>query len=294
MPVFRGPRLDVAGRVAMITGAGHGIGLALTRLLHARGATVAVLDVDADAAEAAAGTLGNERVIAIGADVRDRDAVASAVAEVAKRCGGVDVAVANAGVPPPVATLRTIDPDAFDDVLAVNLTGVFNTVRASIEPVIERRGHIVVVSSVAAFVAGAGTSPYLVSKAGVEQLGRALRIELAPHGATAGVAYFGIVATRMTHDTIDADPLVSRATRRVPRSLRRRISPEQAAAAVADGIERRADRTIAPRAWKAWAIGRGVINPVVDRLLTREADDTWGLLREIEARGGSHRPDAGS
>jgi NAD(P)-dependent dehydrogenase (short-subunit alcohol dehydrogenase family) len=264
----RGTRYDIAGRTALVTGAAHGIGLALARNLHERGAIVALLDVDADAAVAAAEEIGGERAFAIGVDVRDRDAVGSAVADVVERCGGLDV---------------TIDPDDFDGVLAVNLTGVFNTVRASIEPVIERRGHIVVVSSVAAFAAGGGSAPYMVSKAGVEQLGRALRIELAPHGASAGIAYFGIVGTRMTHDTIDVDPLVHRAAERLPRALRRRITPEQAAGTIADGIERRADRTIAPGAWKPWSALRGIVNPVLDRVLARDAD-TQATVREIEAR----------
>src|SRR5205085_8435524 len=155
----------------------------------------------------------------------------------------------------------------------------------AIEPVIAARGHMVVISSVAAFVPGVGGSPYMISKAAVEQLGRALRLELAAHGASAGVAYFGIVETDMTRAAIDGDPLARRATRRLPPGLRRRISADEAARVVADGISRRAARTIAPAAWWSWALLRGIANVVVDGVI-RIAPESRELVRELEARAG--------
>src|SRR4051812_15239905 len=271
---------DVAGKVALITGGAQGIGLALARTLHARGAAVVLLDRDGAAAAQAAEGLGGR---SLEADVRDRGAMAAAVAEVGERWGGPEVVVANAGIGPPAATLRTIDPDDFDRVLAINLTGVFNTVRPAIEPVIDRRGHIVVVSSVAAFSPGAGGSPYMISKAAVEQLGRALRIELSAHRASAGVAYFGVVSTAMTRTHIDEDPIVRHAERRLPPPLRRRITPEQAGTVIADGIARRAARTIAPTAWAPYSLGRGAVNVVLDRLIAGHPE-THATVREIEAR----------
>ncbi|MGV7637292.1 SDR family NAD(P)-dependent oxidoreductase, partial [Mycobacterium kansasii] len=76
-------------------------------------------------------------------------------------------------------------PEEFDRVLAVNLHGVYNTVLAAMPHVLKNNGHLLLTSSVYAFVNGVGVSPYAVAKAGVEQLGRALRVELAPYGATA-------------------------------------------------------------------------------------------------------------
>lgn len=279
------PSYDVAGKVALITGAGRGIGFELARSLHGRGATVALLDVDSSQVAKAADRLGEERRLWIEGDVRDRAAMAAAVEQVVDRCGGLDVVVANAGVAPRAATLRTIDPDEYDRVIEINQTGVFNTVKPAIEPVIDRGGHIVVVASVAAFAPGVGGAPYMISKAAVEQLGRALRIELAPFGASAGVAYFGIVSTDMVHSTIDADPIMDRGHLRLPRPLRKRISPQEAATVIADGIARRADRTIAPSSWEPWAMGRGALNVVIDRVAARDRR-VGDLVRELEARAG--------
>jgi NAD(P)-dependent dehydrogenase (short-subunit alcohol dehydrogenase family) len=254
----RSSTFDVAGRAALITGAGQGIGLQVARTLYDRGASVALVDLDVGRLDAVVRELDPERALAIGGDVRDREAMAAAVQLAAERFRSLDVVVANAGVAPVAATLRTMDADDFDRVVAVNLTGVFNTVHPAIEPVIAAGGHIVVVASAAAFLPGPAGSAYMITKAGVEQLGRALRIELAPHGASAGVAYFGIVQTAMTRDTLDEDPLGGEMQRQLPAALRRRITAAQAGEVIADGIRRRAPRTIAPRAWSAAALLRGL------------------------------------
>ena len=266
--------LDLRGRSALITGAGKGIGRALTEELLRRGARVALVDSDSQALASAASWPRDALTHTV--DVRDRDAMRQAVAETVEHFGSLDLVVANAGVAPTPATLRIIDPDDYDRVVAVNQTGVFNTVHAAIEPIIASRGHIVVVASVAAIIPGPGGAPYMISKAGVEQLGRTLRIELAPHGATAGVAYFGIVETEMTRATLDDHPLGRDSERLLPYPLRQRISTARAAEVMADGIARRARRTIAPRAWILVAALRGMtgatdwalaMNPRTRRLL---------------------------
>jgi len=278
----RQPRLEIDGKTALITGAGQGIGLALARELHSRGANIALIDIDLPALTRVCDELGDERALAIAADVRDREAMRHAVDETIERFGTLDTVIANAGVAPKLATLRTIDPDEYDRVIAINQTGVFNTVKPAIEPIIRSRGHIVVVASVAALLPGPGGAPYMISKAAVEQLGRTLRIELAPHHASAGVAYFGFVDTDMTHTAIDRDPIGQRGERYLPPPLRRRITPGQAALVIADGIARRAARTIAPATWQPVATLRGVINQIDDMI----AADPRGqaLITEIEAR----------
>ena len=119
---------DVAGKVVLITGGGDGIGAALARTLHRRGATVALIDVNQSSLAAAERAFGSRRVVTVTADVRDRDGMKAAARTIVEQLGRIDVVVANAGITPPPATLRQIDPDAFDRVLDVNLTGVFNTV----------------------------------------------------------------------------------------------------------------------------------------------------------------------
>ncbi|WP_431929689.1 short-chain dehydrogenase/reductase [Amycolatopsis tucumanensis] len=283
LPLPGGRTYRVAGRTVLITGGGAGIGRALARVLHARGAVVALVDRDGAALEAAAEELG-DRVLTAVADVRDRDGIASAVRGLAGRAGGLDVVVANAGVTPPPATLRQIEPGEFDRVLAVNVTGAFNTVRPALDHLIARRGHVVVVSSAAAFVPGPGGAAYMVSKAAVEQLGRALRLELAGHGVTAGVAYFGVVDTQLARTTLDEDPLGQALEKRLPRPLRRRITATEAATVLADAIARRAGRTLAPAAWQPWALLRGVVNVAADAYLAADRP-TQALIRELEERG---------
>lgn len=134
--------------------------------------------------------------------------MAKVVADTVAHFGRLDAVVANAGVTPSPSTIRTMDDADFDRVIGINLTGVYNTVRPpALDHIIKQRGHVVVVSSCAAFAPGAGGSPYMISKSAIEQFGRALRVELAVHGATAGVSYFGIVDTAMTHDMLDSDDL---------------------------------------------------------------------------------------
>ena len=281
-PFNSSPSYDVRDKVVLITGAGQGIGLALATLLHDRGASIAMVDVDTDSVVAAADAFG-ERALPLTADVRDRAGMKAVVAQIVERFGRLDVVIANAGIAPPPATLRTIDEDAFDRVIDINLTGVFNTVRPALEQVIEHNGHVVVVSSAAAFAPGAGGSPYMISKAAVEQFGRALRIELAAVGASAGVAYFGIVDTAMTHDTIDEDDLVGEVAALLPWPLSQRISAAEAAKSIADGIAERAARTIAPASWQPYSLLRGAANVLIDQKMAGDKG-VHALIRKVEAR----------
>ncbi|WP_433680306.1 short-chain dehydrogenase/reductase [Nocardia sp. CA-119907] len=279
-----GPAYDVRGKAVLITGAGQGIGLELAKILYARGASVALVDIDAETARAAAQALG-ARAYAIAADVADRESMDKATAAAVARFGRLDVVVANAGVVPRPATLRTIDGGDFDRVIGINLTGVFNTVHPALDHVIAAKGHVVVVSSAAAFAPGMGGAPYMISKAGVEQLGRALRVELAAVGATAGVAYFGVVETAMTHGTLDADELGRALGDMLPWPLNVRITAAEAAETIADGIGRRAARTIAPSGWEPYALLRGAVNVVLDNRLARDAG-VQALVRAVEERNG--------
>lgn len=280
-----GKTLDVDGKVVLITGGADGIGFALARRLHDQGAVVALVDVNTDGLASAAGTLGGRNVVTARADVGDRAAMHAAVREITERTGGLDVVVAGAGITPPPATLRRIDPEAFDRVITVNVTGALNTIQATADDVIARRGHVVVVSSCAAFTPGPGGAAYMISKAAVEQLGRALRLELAGHGATAGVVYFGFVDTALARATLDDDPLGQALQRRLPGPLRRRIDADQAAAVLAAAIERRAGADVAPGGWRPWALLRGLVNVLADGYLVAD-QHTRALVRDLEARSG--------
>ena len=275
------PRYDLNGKVALVTGAARGIGFETARQLHMRGASVAVVDLDAGQAREAAERIG-PRAVGIGADVTDQAAIMRAVAETVERFGGLDVAVANAGIAQStVATVRGIGAEEWERVFEVDLLGVWRTVRAALPQIVERRGHIVVTSSVYAFVNGVLNSPYAVAKAGVESLGRTLRAELTPLGASAGVAYFGWIDTKMVQDAFER-PHSDRMQENLPAFLRKRLPPSEAGAAIVRGIEERAPRTFAPRWWRYVSALRGVLNPLLDRRLERDAT-MLATVREVEA-----------
>jgi NAD(P)-dependent dehydrogenase (short-subunit alcohol dehydrogenase family) len=274
------PAYDLNGKVALVTGAARGIGYETARQLHLRGASVTVLDIDAAEAREAAERIG-PRAIGLATDVTDHSAVMQSVAETVDRFGGLDVVVANAGIAQKrMATVRGIGVEEWERVFEVDMLGVWRTVRAALPQVVERQGHIVVTSSVYAFVNGMLNSPYAVAKSGVESLGRSLRAELTPLGASASVAYFGWVDTKLVQDAVEVNG--DRMQQNLPEFLRKRITPDQAGAAVVRGIEERAPRIFAPKWWRYVSAFRGLINPLLDGRMDSDPR-VLATIREVEA-----------
>jgi NAD(P)-dependent dehydrogenase (short-subunit alcohol dehydrogenase family) len=264
----------IANKVVFVTGATGGIGTATAKALHARGAKLVLTGRRREVLDALALELGGDRTLAICADVTDREALDAVVTAAVERFGGLDVVIANAGssVDPP-ATIATVDEHQFERVIDVDLLGVWRTVRAALPQIIARRGHVVVTSSVLAFSNGAVNAAYAMSKAGVEQFGRALRAELAPHGATAGVLYPGWTNTPIIKPVFGGNAIATEMLNRAyPRSLRTPISPERVAAATIRGIERRSAQIIVPRRWIPIAALRGILNPLFDRATERDPE----------------------
>lgn len=282
-------KYSLAGKVVLITGGARGIGHATARAALARGASVALLDIRGEDAKQAAAELHPERAIGLAADVSDRAAMQRAVADTVTHFGGLDVAVANAGIASRVATVRASHTESFDRVLDVNLMGVWRTVEAAMPQVIARRGHLVLISSIYAFSNGIGTVPYAMSKAAVEQLGRALRAELVQHGASVTVAYFGFIDTELVHRALDEDPLASHMLATLPGPLGKRLQPAVAGQAIVDAVEVRAPRVIRPRAWVPMFMLRGILGPLLDARLERDAA-SQALLRELDTRGEEDQP----
>ncbi|UTI65108.1 short-chain dehydrogenase/reductase [Paraconexibacter antarcticus] len=280
---------DLNGKVALVTGAARGIGFATAQALIERGASVVVADLDQGAADAAAARLHDTRALGLAVDVTDRGAMQRVVATTVERFGGLDVVVANAGIASRGASFRATSTEAFDRVLEVNLHGVVRTVEAALPQIVARQGHVVVVSSIYAFTNGVGASPYAMAKAGVEQFGRALRVELAPKGASATVAYFGFIDTEMVRRAIDADPLSDRLMELIPRPLRKRLQPREAGEAIVAGIERRAPRVIRPRRWTVMSVLRGVLGPLGDAWMERNPE-ARALAEAFDAREGEEQP----
>jgi NAD(P)-dependent dehydrogenase (short-subunit alcohol dehydrogenase family) len=198
-----------------------------------------------------------------------------------ERFGGIDVVVANAGIAPPSDTILTIDPQAFEHTVDVDLLGQWRTMRATLPHVIERKGHILVVASIYAFFNGAMNASYAASKAGIEQLTRAVRVELAHHRATAGVAYLGFVETDLAADVF-AQEQIEEARKAMPAVVTDAISVTEAGRSLIDGIERRAARVGAP----GWVLPllavRGLATTVMDEYMIRNGRLSAAIRRSEE------------
>ena len=235
-PLGEGRQRPLAGKVVLVTGAARGIGLATAKSLHARGATLALLDIDEAMVRRRAAELG-DGALPLAADITDRAALDAAVARTVAEQGRLDIIFANARIAPLPATVRAMDDAHFDRVLDVDLRGAHNTVQAAVEHVIAARGQIIITTSTYAFVNGMLVAPHALADAALEQYGRALHVELAQHGVNVGLVYLGFAETALAR-AAPGDPLALRLLERHPRWTSRRLTASAAAAGISAGIER--------------------------------------------------------
>ncbi|HMH94796.1 MAG TPA: 3-oxoacyl-ACP reductase [Streptosporangiaceae bacterium] len=219
-------------RVAVITGAGSGIGLATARRLAAEGARVVAVDIDKSAGEAAAEEVGG---LFVAADVADEAQVSALFDDVAERLGRIDIAFHNAGISPPEDdSILTTGLDAWRRVQEVNLTSVYLCCKYVI-PHMQRQGKGSIINT-ASFVAvlGAATSQisYTASKGGVLAMTRELGVQFAREGIRVNALCPGPINTPLLRELFAADP--ERAARRMVHVPMGRFGePEEIAAAVA-------------------------------------------------------------
>jgi NAD(P)-dependent dehydrogenase (short-subunit alcohol dehydrogenase family) len=186
-------------RVAVVTGAASGMGLAIARRLAARGDKVGLLDLHAEAALQAAEDLRRKgaAAIAVKADVTDRAAVDAALDEVRAQLGPIRIMVAAAGLDS-FEPFTDITIESWERTLAVNLTGTFHCLQAAVPDMVSARwGRMVTISSSSAQSGSPHMAHYVASKAGVIGLTRALALELAPHGITVNTIPPGMIDTPM-------------------------------------------------------------------------------------------------
>jgi NAD(P)-dependent dehydrogenase (short-subunit alcohol dehydrogenase family) len=272
-------------KTVLITGAARGIGAETARQLHDAGARLVLVDVDSEPLEKLAVELGTA-VITARADVRDLSAVQQAVDAGIEEYGGIDVAVANAGIAS-YGSVLAVDPETFARVIDVNVTGVFHTVRASLPSVVERRGYVLVVSSLAAFAAMPGMASYNASKAGVEHFANALRLEVRHLGVDVGCAHMSWVDTPLVRDAREDLRTFAEAVATMPPPLNRTATVESCGRAFVKGIAGRKRRVHVPGWVAAVAQVRNLINsPIGERDALKHVPERLPLMDEEVRRLG--------
>jgi NAD(P)-dependent dehydrogenase (short-subunit alcohol dehydrogenase family) len=275
---------EVNGRTVFITGAARGIGAATAERLYAKGANVALVGLEPERLNALATRLG-ERAAAFEADVTDFDALVQAVAGTVERFGGIDVAIANAGLAFS-GTLANAPIEQVERTFAVNLLGVWRTDRAVIEQIVERKGYLLNIASLAAVAHAPLMGPYTATKAGVEAFTDALRMETVPSGARVGCAYFGFIDTDLVRAGY-SHPSSEVLNRQTPGFLRNPAPLSSAVDAIERGIERRAARLWAPR-WVGAAIAlRGILQPLTEWRMLRDTSQLSEAMRLADPASGS-------
>lgn len=238
---------SVNGKVVFITGGARGIGAEVARRLRRRCAKLVLTDLDEAPLSALAAELGAEHVLTALADVRDLAAMQNAADAAVERFGGIDIVMANAGIAS-FGSVMQVDPEAFKRVVDINVTGVFNTVRATLPAVIERRGYVLVVSSLAAFTSAPGLAAYHASKAGAEYFANTLRLEVAHRGVDVGSAHMSWIDTPLVQDAKSDLSAFREMLSKLPPPLNRTTTVDACGAAFVKGIEGRKKHIYSP-AW---------------------------------------------
>jgi NAD(P)-dependent dehydrogenase (short-subunit alcohol dehydrogenase family) len=266
-----------------ITGAARGIGAATAERLHARGDNVALVGLEPEGLEALANRLG-DRAAWFDADVTDRDALDDAVAGTVERFGSIDVAIANAGIHS-TGSLLSAPAERIERTLEVNLFGVLRTDLAVLPQIVESKGYLLNISSLSAVNHAPLMGPYTASKAGVEALTDALRMELSTTGARAGCAYFGFIDTDLVRASF-AQSSTQALQRQMPRFVRKPVPVGKAVDAIERAIDKRLARTWAPRYVGGALALRGILQPLTERRIMGSRELAQAMtLAEGDAQG---------
>ncbi|MGW1161942.1 SDR family oxidoreductase [Streptomyces sp. NPDC002513] len=280
-------RVSLEGRVAVVTGAARGVGELLARKLSVRGVRVALVGLEAEALKQASerlyGDSGHWH-----ADVTDHEAMTRVAEEVKERFGQVDIVVANAGVANG-GPFTASDPEAWRRVIEVNLIGSAVTARAFLPALIESRGYLLQIASLAAITPAPMMTAYCASKSGVEAYAHSLRAEVAHHGVGVGVGYLSWTDTDMVRGA-DRDDVMRELRQRLPWPAGKTYPLGPAVERIVAGIERRSSHVYG----QAWLRGMqavrgylpGLIATVGQRDIRRFEPRLTGVRTGLVGAGG--------
>jgi NAD(P)-dependent dehydrogenase (short-subunit alcohol dehydrogenase family) len=263
-------KYDLADRTVAITGAAGGLGADLARALRARGARIALLDLNVGEVTELADQLGSESV-ARGwhADVSNFEELDQVMTEVAAHFERLDVVIAGAGIGSAIGPITGMTQEEWERTVDVNLNGVWRTFKAAVPHVAYQRGHLLAVASMASFVHSPLHAPYSASKAGVWALCDSLRPELRQMGVTVGSAHPSFFRSLMVDEVLD-DP-VARSVWNDFRGLFKLVPRETVVDAIVKGIERRAEQIVVPKRFTVTAKAPGLFRPAVERFIFQDS-----------------------
>jgi NAD(P)-dependent dehydrogenase (short-subunit alcohol dehydrogenase family) len=198
--------MDLQGKVALVTGAGSGIGRAAALLLARQGARVACLSRTPDEIEAVAAEIEREAQghgLAVTADISDEAEMTKAVKQIVDRWGRLDIVLANAGVNGVWAPIDELKPEEWEQTIGINLTGTFLTLRTAAPHLKRRGGSVIITSSVngTRMFSNIGASAYATSKAGQVAFAKMMALELAKHRVRVNVICPGAIETSIDENT---------------------------------------------------------------------------------------------
>ena len=274
-------------KVVFVTGAARGIGAAVSKQLAERGARVVLTGLEPEELAARQAELGTGHM-AREVDVTSADSLKAAVADVMNEYGRIDAVIANAGIGS-YGTVEKGDPEAWFRTIDVNLFGVYRTIYTTLPHIIESRGYVLVIASVASFMSLPGMTSYSVSKAGVESLVRGLRAEVGFKGVDAGSAHPSWIDTDLVRESAEDLGAFRKMRANLPWPLKATTPLEQCAKTIADGVENRKARIFVPGSaglvyWLRSLLNTGAIERANEKLF---AEAVPQMEREIEVLGRS-------
>ncbi|MFJ1702810.1 SDR family oxidoreductase [Kitasatospora sp. NPDC088346] len=268
---------SIAGQVVVVTGAARGVGALTARKLAQRGARVALVGLEPEELKAVAAQCGPD-ASSWEADVTDLEALSATAQAVRERYGRIDTVVANAGIAIGGPLLDS-DHRSFSRVIEVNLLGSVVTARAFLPALVESRGYLLQIASLAAITPAPLMAAYCASKAGVEAFAHSLRAEVAYQGVKVGVGYLSWTDTDMVRGA-DQDTVLRQMRDRLPWPANKTYPLAPAVDRLVAGIERRSAHVYA----QAWLRGMQPVRWLLPSLIAAVgARDVARLAPELKA-----------